>query len=189
MTSIGVLMCGFFFGLLLLVLTESTDIGRRHRRKRGGEKRNVIELPPSLREKIKNNPLKEQPNLSTKTTSLIDDVIQGSRNARVVTKKSYLKREWCKTEPLKQVIREEGCLRSTIMNRFCYGQCNSFFIPRSNKNDTLDPEAAFTSCAFCKPKKYSYIIVTLRCPNSKPKYKRRRVKRVKQCKCMAQMLN
>ena len=133
------------------------------------------------------NPLRDQPNLSTGRISATDQIIYGSRKAFTVTKVEYLKKEWCKTEPLKQVIREEGCLQRTVVNRFCYGQCNSFFIPKSNKKDL--EAAAFKSCSFCKPKRYSWITVTLRCPRRKPRFKRKRIQMIKQCKCMAQKLD
>ena len=133
------------------------------------------------------NPLRDQPNLSSGRISATDQIIYGSRKAFTVTKVEYLKKEWCKTEPLKQVIREEGCLQRTVVNRFCYGQCNSFFIPKSNKKDL--ESAAFKSCSFCKPKRYSWITVTLRCPRRKPRFKRKRIQMIKQCKCMAQKLD
>ena len=136
----------------------------------------------------KYNPLLDQPNLSVKDPDSKDEVlIYGSRKAFTVTRMQYLKKEWCKTELLKQVIREEGCHRRTIINRFCYGQCNSFFIPKSDKKDL--ESGAFKSCAFCKPKRYSYITVTLNCPGKRPRYKRKRIQRIKQCKCMAQKLD
>lgn len=133
------------------------------------------------------NPLRDQPNLSTGRTSPGDQMIHGSRKAFAVTKVEYLKKEWCKTEPLKQIVREEGCLQRTVVNRFCYGQCNSFFIPKSNKKDL--EAAAFKSCSFCKPKRYSWITVTLRCPRRKPRFKRKRIQIIKRCKCMAQTLD
>ena len=136
-------------------------------------------------------PLKEQPNMSSRNRQHEEPkVIQGSRKAFTVTKMTYLKKEWCKTEPLKQVIREDGCLKSTIINRFCYGQCNSFFIPKSEKGVKKDLEtAAFKSCSFCKPKRHSWITVTLRCPSKIPRFRRKRVQRIKQCRCMAQKLS
>lgn len=114
--------------------------------------------------------------------------IRGSRKAFVVTKKSYLKKEWCKTQVFKQVVREPGCISRTIMNRFCYGQCNSFYIPKSDKRDIK--EAAFLSCGFCKPRKYSNIHVTLLCPGKGPfRLKRKRVLMIKKCRCMAQKVD
>ncbi|CAH1791611.1 unnamed protein product, partial [Owenia fusiformis] len=134
------------------------------------------------------NPLVDQPNMSKKKSKVDTGIfIYGSRKAMTVTKKSYLKKEWCKTEPLQQVIREEGCLKKTMVNRFCYGQCNSFFIPKSNKKDL--ESASFKSCSFCKPKRYSWIVVTLTCPKLKMKFKRKRIQRIKECKCMAQKLD
>ena len=111
--------------------------------------------------------------------------IRGSRKAVVVTKKTYLKKEWCKTQPLKQVIRMRGCLRTKILNNFCYGQCNSFFIPKKARRDKN--AEAFLSCGFCRPRRFRWILVTLRCPSSKGlRFKRKRVQYIKKCRCMAQ---
>ncbi|XP_055641489.1 uncharacterized protein LOC129778547 [Toxorhynchites rutilus septentrionalis] len=152
-----------------------------------------------------------------------DKLLKSSKNALVVTRKEYLKKDWCKTEPLVQRIREEGCLSRTIINRFCYGQCNSFYIPKSPKRrrhsggaaggsgtpgrgghgghhggrrevdlDFEDEDLtgpAFRSCAFCKPKKFTWITVTLRCPSLVPQLRRKRIQRIKQCKCIAEPLN
>ncbi|XP_063242260.1 gremlin-1-like [Bacillus rossius redtenbacheri] len=127
----------------------------------------------------------------------LDKLLRSSKTALEVTTRDYLKRDWCKTEPLVQRVREDGCLTRTIVNRFCYGQCNSFYIPRSprrrgaRRRDPGDEEAAaaFRSCAFCKPKLASWITVTLRCPSSVPALRRKRVQRVKQCKCIAELLH
>lgn len=128
-------------------------------------------------------------------------VLKSSKNALLVTKKEYLKKDWCKTEPLIQKIKEEGCLTRTVINRFCYGQCNSFYIPknprrRSSKhsydNEDLENDlngAAFKSCAFCKPKKFTWITVTLRCPALTPQLRKKRIQRIKQCKCIAENIN
>ncbi|EAL39677.3 AGAP007994-PA, partial [Anopheles gambiae str. PEST] len=131
-------------------------------------------------------------------------LLKSSKNALLVTRKEYLKKDWCKTEPLVQRIREEGCLSRTIVNRFCYGQCNSFYIP--NRRDLADGGGvggggggdfededltgpAFRSCAFCKPKKFTWMTVTLRCPSLVPQLRRKRIQRIKQCKCIAEPLN
>lgn len=111
--------------------------------------------------------------------------IRGSRKAVVVTKKTYLKKEWCKTQPLKQVVRMRGCLRTKILNNFCYGQCNSFFIPKKAKKDKK--AEAFMSCGFCRPRRFRWILVTLRCPGKNGlRFKRKRVQYIKKCRCMAQ---
>uniref|UniRef100_A0A182W7E7 CTCK domain-containing protein n=1 Tax=Anopheles minimus TaxID=112268 RepID=A0A182W7E7_9DIPT len=143
-----------------------------------------------------------------------DKLLKSSKNALLVTRKEYLKKDWCKTEPLVQRIREEGCNSRMIMNRFCYGQCNSFYIPKSPKRrrhggkptvasyaassrrdlggDFEDEDLtgpAFRSCAFCKPKKFTWMTVTLRCPSLVPQLRRKRIQRIKQCKCIAEPLH
>ncbi|XP_006831867.1 PREDICTED: gremlin-1 isoform X1 [Chrysochloris asiatica] len=110
-----------------------------------------------------------------------EEVLESSQEALHVTERKYLKRDWCKTQPLKQTIHEEGCNSRTIINRFCYGQCNSFYIPRHIRKE----EGSFQSCSFCKPKKFTTMMVTLNCPKLQPPTKKKRVTRVKQCRCIS----
>ena len=116
-----------------------------------------------------------------------DDMIVGSKRAITIAKMDYLRKNWCKTEKFVQVIRVEGCLKRKITNRFCYGQCNSFFIPKMSKSDKLS--AAFENCATCKPKEWDWVTVTLRCPGKLPNLQRKRIKSVKRCKCMSQNIS
>ncbi|KAK2889922.1 gremlin-1a [Channa argus] len=108
-----------------------------------------------------------------------DEVLESSQEALHVTERRYLRLDWCKTQPLKQTIKEEGCLSRSIVNRFCYGQCNSFYIPRHVYQDGN----AFQSCSACKPKTFSTVTYTLFCPGKTPSSRRKRVQRVKQCRC------
>nr|XP_002160711.2 gremlin-2 [Hydra vulgaris]CAJ80869.1 Gremlin-like 2 precursor [Hydra vulgaris] len=54
-----------------------------------------------------------------------------------------------------QVISERDCKAVTIDVPFCYGQCNSFFIPRYGED--------FNSCNTCMPKKWNETKVQLNC--------------------------
>ncbi|XP_016339934.1 gremlin-1-like isoform X1 [Sinocyclocheilus anshuiensis] len=110
-----------------------------------------------------------------------EEVLESSQEALHVTERRYLKRDWCKTQPLKQTIHEEGCVSRTIINRFCYGQCNSFYIPRHVRRE----EGAFQSCSFCKPKRFTTMTFTLSCPDQQPPTRKKRVQRVKQCRCVS----
>ncbi|XP_069463997.1 gremlin-2 [Ambystoma mexicanum] len=111
----------------------------------------------------------------------IKEVLASSQEALVVTERKYLKSDWCKTQPLRQTVSEEGCLSRTIINRFCYGQCNSFYIPRHVKRD----EESFQSCAFCKPQKFTSLTVELECPGLEPPFRLKKIQKVKQCRCMS----
>ena len=182
---------GAFIGLCYSGETRVTLAGllMNRRNKKDRISRKTIELL-----KVE-NPLRSQPDLSTKQRHGRKrhrkgggkSSIKGIESALVYIKAEYLKQDWCKTRRLTQVIREEGCRKRTIMNRFCYGQCNSFYIPKGNR-DTVET-TAFKSCAFCKPKEYDWITVTLKCYHSARKGFRNRKKqilRIKKCKCMAQ---
>lgn len=127
-------------------------------------------------------------------------LLKSSKNALVVTKKEYLQKDWCKTEPLIQKVKEEGCLTRTVINRFCYGQCNSFYIPKNPRkkqkilaSEEMDDEdqngPAFKACAFCRPSKFTWVSVTLKCPSMVPPFRRKRIQRIKLCKCIAANIN
>lgn len=127
------------------------------------------------------------------------DMLTSSREALVVTERKYLKSDWCKTQPLRQTVSLEGCLSRTVINRFCYGQCNSFYIPRhltsqasrrSRKTaSTPDHHTSFQSCAFCRPSRITTVTVRLHCPGLQPPYRQRKVQRIKQCKCVSVNVN
>lgn len=91
------------------------------------------------------------------------------------------KTTWCKTEPFYQLIKEPGCISRQVQNRFCYGQCNSFYIPKTIRRRTK--RKVFKSCGFCRPKRTNTIIVTLKCPGRKKGYKQKKVRQVKECAC------
>lgn len=130
------------------------------------------------------------------------EVLSSSREALVVTERRYLRRDWCKTQPLRQTISEEGCRSRTVVNRFCYGQCNSFYIPRhmgpgsgqgqkrgqasgSGRKSHNKAQEPFQSCSFCRPHRITQLTVQLDCPDLQPPFRHRKVQRVKQCRCMS----
>ncbi|KAM6916164.1 gremlin-2-like [Xenentodon cancila] len=130
------------------------------------------------------------------------EVLSSSHEALVVTERRYLRRDWCKTQPLRQTISEEGCRSRTVVNRFCYGQCNSFYIPRhmgpgssrrqkrgqasgSGRKSHNKAQEPFQSCSFCRPHRITQLTVQLDCPDLQPPFRHRKVQRVKQCRCMS----
>jgi len=118
--------------------------------------------------------------------------LKSDKSSMIVTKKQYLRKDWCKTEPIMQKIREEGCVPKTVVNRFCYGQCNSFYVPR-NLSARLGrrrrEEPAFRSCGVCKPNKMGWMRVTLHCPGMEPPMRTRKIRKVKNCQCIAENPN
>lgn len=142
------------------------------------------------------------PNLDANTLADLqnfrgDKVLKSSKSALYIAKKELLKQDWCRTEPFEQKIREDGCYSKKVTNNFCYGQCNSFYIPKMSKRRRRahggkrnKPQIdSFRSCAYCKPKEYTVQTVILKCPSLTPQYRRKRVQIVKECRCIAQNMN
>ncbi|KAK2705675.1 gremlin-1-like [Artemia franciscana] len=117
------------------------------------------------------------------------DLLKSSKDALFVTKKDYLKSDWCKTQPVVQRIKEEGCRSQPFVNNFCYGQCNSFYIPRNVRSKSQIGDDAFKSCAFCKPRHADWKVVTLKCPGMNPPFRKKKVLYVQQCKCITEVLS
>ncbi|KAI5937798.1 gremlin-2 isoform X1 [Manis javanica] len=120
-------------------------------------------------------------NASERWHHQVKEVLASSHEALVVTERKYLKSDWCKTQPLRQTVGEEGCRSRTVLNRFCYGQCNSFYIPRHARAE----EGSFQSCAFCKPQRATSVLVELECPGLDPPFRLKKIQKVKQCRCMS----
>lgn len=91
----------------------------------------------------------------------------------------------CEGQKFKQRVKEPGCLTKTIINRFCHGVCSSYFIPRMSKK----LKAVFKSCAWCGPKEYDHVDVTLDCPGKDPPQITRTIIKVKKCACINADLN
>ncbi|XP_005999005.1 gremlin-2b [Latimeria chalumnae] len=127
------------------------------------------------------SPYKDNTNNSDRQPHKKQEVLASSQEALVVTERKYLKSDWCKTQPLRQTVSEEGCHSRTVINRFCYGQCNSFYIPRHVKKD----QESFQSCAFCKPQKFTTLTVRLDCPDLDPPFRLKKIQKVKQCRCIS----
>ena len=138
------------------------------------------------------NPLLEQPNLSSGPSHQVARVEASPeppppppKPGAAITKPDYLKPEWCNAENLKQIVRERGCLKRKIRNKFCYGQCNSFVFPKSDSEESSPP---FISCAYCKPKKFKWTTIRLRCPRKRPYIRKKRIQLIERCKCMTDQM-
>lgn len=68
-------------------------------------------------------------------------------------------RGFCKAVPFSQLVNVTGCTPIYITNHYCYGACNSFYIP--SDNHTKFPP--FTSVQGCIPKRVSMRVVKLTC--------------------------
>ena len=96
-----------------------------------------------------------------------------------VMKKTQFRHDWCKTRVLKQVVESDGCRPLQVHNNYCFGQCNSVYIPLSGDKNS------FESCAVCTPMLAYYKVVTLKCPRKVVKLKRKRIQYIKRCRCTA----
>lgn len=107
---------------------------------------------------------------------------QENTRPTIFIKKTHLRHDWCKTRVLTQVVRSDGCRSLKVHNNYCFGQCNSVYIPLSGD------KTSFESCAVCTPKLVFYKVVTLKCPRKSVKYKRKKIQYVKRCRCTAAKL-
>ena len=107
-----------------------------------------------------------------------EDGLTSSGEDVFIMKKSDLRNDWCKTRPFKQTIRVPGCLPVQVMNNFCYGQCNSLYIPSHASQQPL-----FESCTSCLPQRSFMKTVTLRCPSLPVKFRKHKYLRSKKCRC------
>ncbi|KFM58645.1 Gremlin-2, partial [Stegodyphus mimosarum] len=104
----------------------------------------------------------------------------------VISSASEVKKDWCRTIPLRQKVSETHCRSKNIMNNFCYGQCNSFFIPQAGR--TGNNKVAFQSSAFCKPHRRKWANITLSCPGRDPPKVYKTVLIVESCRCSEEKL-
>lgn len=111
-------------------------------------------------------------------------LIKSDSPGYVITSASEVKKDWCRTIPLRQKVSEPKCRSTVIKNNFCYGQCNSFFIPHTGRTDN---KVAFQSCAFCKPYKQHWGNVTLNCPGRNPPMIQKTVLFVESCRCITEV--
>ena len=83
-----------------------------------------------------------------------------------------LKTDWCNAHPFKETVRHHGCTTVEVTNNMCYGQCNSFYIPKR-----------FFSCSYCAPSRMESMNVRLECPGQNPAFVIKKVIIVLECSC------
>ena len=91
---------------------------------------------------------------------------------------SAVNQSWCRSALFKEHITEPGCESKLVYNRFCYGQCTSFYVPRF-------PLASFRTCNACVPVVTEKRFIKLNCPQRKDKVYLKQILLVKSCRCRA----
>ena len=91
---------------------------------------------------------------------------------------STLNNSWCRSAFFKERITEPGCESKLVYNRFCYGQCTSFYVPRF-------PFDSVRMCNGCLPVVTERRLVQLKCPGKKNKVHLKEILLVKNCRCRA----
>ncbi|CAH2273012.1 DAN domain family member 5 [Pelobates cultripes] len=85
-----------------------------------------------------------------------------------------VKRERCEALPFQQIVSRKHCIPIRIPNKFCFGQCNSFYVPGHPSS----------SCSSCIPILSRRISVALQCRYGRISWEE--VELVQTCDCMAQ---
>ena len=83
--------------------------------------------------------------------------------------------DWCTTKKFMHNVTHPKCTPKLMENNYCYGQCNSVFIPGS---------VPLKTCRECRPLSSKYEIVVLKCPSArKKKIRRIKVQKITSCGC------
>lgn len=122
---------------------QASSKGGRHRRKRNRMRKGYSPLNPNTEMGKAFKMLQPGPSMSL-----------GYPHPHLLSPNG---RGFCKTVPFQQWINVTGCAPKRIHNSYCYGSCNSFYVPSDN---TMP---AFTSCQFCTPRRFKPIVVELTC--------------------------
>lgn len=101
------------------------------------------------------------------------DLIPSEHGSGVGGGSQNKKRSCCRTQKYSQVIKRDGCEPLTIVNKMCFGQCVSVWVP-----------GLFASFPVCRPSKSTFKTVTLTCGRNREKRKRVRIEKVRRCSCM-----
>ncbi|GFV73073.1 gremlin-2 [Trichonephila clavipes] len=109
-------------------------------------------------------------------------ILKSDGPGQVIFGADEVKKDWCRTIPFNQTVTASRCKAKVIKNNLCYGQCNSFFIPQSERTSN---KVAFQSCANCKPQRLRWVNVTLSCPGQSPPKMQMTILKVESCRCIA----
>ncbi|KAM4749185.1 DAN domain family member 5-like [Rhinophrynus dorsalis] len=85
-----------------------------------------------------------------------------------------LKRSRCHALPFIQNVFRKNCFPLRIPNKFCFGQCNSFYVPGW-------PSGLSQPCTSCAPSRFRRISVPLRCRSGRLSWEE--VELVEECEC------
>lgn len=108
--------------------------------------------------------------------SFKEHVIESSKTGKgtLIMRADEWKLDWCKAKSFNQTVRQAGCFSREVQNKYCYGQCNSIFIPGQRYLD---------GCNSCRPKSYQWTTITLLCPFSSKKRHHIQVQMIYSCHC------
>ena len=94
--------------------------------------------------------------------------------------------QWCRTQKTRVAVTAPGCRTKFVKNNYCYGQCNSYYLPSALAENVINGGRPTFMCHVCAPVKIRVRKVYLNCPNAPHnKRKRRRVQIVEECRCVS----
>ena len=119
-------------------------------------------VPPAFLESIKQKILSE---------------IEKHPGTPAIMPQQWMPKERCVAKRFNQTIIHENCIPKAIENKFCYGQCNSFYISHIT-------EKPIEVCSTCQPHKTFQEEVELDCVKDEQLYTHRiTVVRIQSCRC------
>ncbi len=109
-----------------------------------------------------------------------------SESVAILGKIKKIEQEKCRAKLFNQTVSWPGCESRVVRNRFCYGRCNSFYIPL-NPTEATTHHSQFKTCSACRPVERRLLSLHLKCasePNGKRKVS---VEKVLSCRCEQQL--
>lgn len=161
------------------VRQSKTRRGSRRRCANGPCRRGSNRLLRNLSAKLPNAIRLEDEQPREKEITVFDFLRDSRAPAPILMGRDRIRQNFCLTKTFTQTIQVRGCHPKRILNSFCYGQCNSFFIPTLS-GSTNSP---VQTCEGCKPQKTHTLKINLICPGRVEGIHTVHVEKVLTCSC------
>lgn len=103
-------------------------------------------------------------------------IVNARYNLDLVMEREH-KSKWCKGTPFNQTISRKNCKSQQVLNKMCYGECLSYYLPGKEHDEV--------ACFACQPSKQETKAIFLNCfEGNKENIKVAFIQIIKECRCM-----